>query len=218
VPAPFTPKANLFARLSVGLGLLAVVAISAGAFAFVRSPFRSGVGVAVPQPVPFSHDHHVRGLGIDCRYCHTTVETEASAGMPPTSTCMNCHWAIWTQADALAPVRDSWKAGEPLRWRRVHNLPDFVYFDHSIHVAKGVHCQTCHGRVDQMRSVSKSHTLYMQWCLECHRNPERFIGDPKTVFEFTDESPGATRDDQHKLLKQNQVDMTGLTDCSTCHR
>ena len=124
---------------------------------------------AKPQPVPFSHQHHVAGLGIDCRYCHTSVETSSFAGIPPTKTCMNCHSQIWTNAALLEPVRESYRSGKSLEWTRVNELPDFVYFNHSIHVNKGVGCNTCHGPVDHMPLMYKHASLQMEWCLECHR-------------------------------------------------
>jgi len=140
-----------------------------------RSPYVTYSGVRKSQPVPFSHQHHVSGLGIDCRYCHTSVEQSSFAGIPPTKTCMNCHSQIWTSASMLEPVRASYRTGQSIEWTRIHDLPDFVYFNHSIHVHKGIGCSTCHGRIDTMPLTRKVNTLYMQWCIECHRNPERYI-------------------------------------------
>src|SRR5256714_1212452 len=138
---------------------------------FVRSDYATGAGVTRPQPVPFSHQHHVSGLGIDCRYCHTSVETASFAGIPPTRTCMNCHSQIWTNAALLEPVRASYRSGESLQWTRVNTLPDFVFFNHSIHVTKGVGCNTCHGPVDTMPLMYQQESLQMEWCLGCHRDP-----------------------------------------------
>lgn len=216
--ATFTPRANLLARTIILASLVALLAFAAGGLAYIRSPYRTGVEVGIPQPAPFSHQHHVSGLGIDCRYCHSTVEREAFAGMPTTSTCMNCHWAIWNQAEALAPVRQSWQTERPIAWRRVHDLPDFVYFDHSIHVTKGIGCATCHGRVDQMAMLEKSETLYMDWCLECHREPERFIGPRSKAFDMAFDPRSLTDDERQTLADEYDVRNAGLTNCSICHR
>ncbi|HEX9500777.1 MAG TPA: cytochrome c3 family protein, partial [Thermoanaerobaculia bacterium] len=150
----------------------------------VRSPYATDQGIAREQPVPFSHQHHVAGLGIDCRYCHTSVETSNFAGIPPTATCMNCHSEIWTSADMLAPVRASFATGRPLVWSRVHRLPDFVHFNHSIHVAKGVGCATCHGRIDKMALTYQASPLTMQWCLDCHTHPDRYVRPRDQVFNM----------------------------------
>src|SRR5262249_46164795 len=136
------------------------------------------------QPVPFSHRHHVGGIGLDCRYCHTTVEVSSFAGIPPTKTCMNCHSQIWTNSAMLEPVRESFRSGKSIEWNRVHHLAGFVYFDHSIHVKKGVGCVTCHGRVDQMPLTWQESSLQMEWCLGCHRNPERFVRPREQVFSM----------------------------------
>jgi hypothetical protein len=187
-------------------------------YAYIRSPYRTGVDVEIPQPIAFSHEHHVNGLGIDCRYCHSAVENQAFAGMPSTSTCMNCHWAIWNQAAALAPVRESWRNEQPIAWRRVHDLPDFVYFDHSIHVSKGIGCATCHGRVDRMGMLQKSETLFMKWCLECHRRPHRFIVPRSQVFNMAFQPDLLSLDDRRQLMEEYGVRTAGLTNCSICHR
>src|SRR5688572_28489915 len=150
----------------------------------VRYPYFTNQGVQRVQPVPFSHQHHVGGLGIDCRYCHTSVETSSFAGIPPTSTCMNCHSQIWTNAEMLEPVRASFASGTPIRWSRVHRLPDFVHFNHSIHVAKGIGCSSCHGRVDKMNLMSQESPLTMSWCLSCHREPEKYIRPKDQVFNM----------------------------------
>ena len=180
-----------------------------------RTPYVTGTGLVIQQPVPFSHEHHVSGLGLDCRYCHGTVETGAFAGMPSTSTCMKCHGQIWTEADILEPVRQSFQTGRPIRWTRVHDLADYVYFDHSIHVNKGVACATCHGPVDQMPLVRKAQPLTMQWCLDCHRNPEPFVGPRARVFDMpSSHDPASTPEP----APHPEVDAGGLTNCSTCHR
>lgn len=180
-----------------------------------RSAYMTEVDVAVDQSVPFSHQHHVGGLGIDCRYCHTSVEKSAVAGMPPTKTCMNCHSQIWAKSPMLKPVRDSYQTGESLAWNKVHRLPDFVYFNHAIHVKKGVGCVTCHGRIDRMPLVSKAVTLHMEWCLDCHREPEKFVRPRDKVFDMAfqpEDQLGVGR----KLVKEYGI--KNRTDCSTCHR
>ncbi len=212
----FHPSTNTLSRLSIfgAAFFLAVAAWALGVFA--RSSYATGVGVARNQPVPFSHKHHVDGLGLDCRYCHTAVEKASYAGIPPTATCMNCHSQIWTEAPILEPVRESWRTGESLEWVKVHDLADFVYFNHSVHVAKGVGCSTCHGRVDQMPLVWKENTLYMEWCLDCHRQPEQFLRPPSEVFNMRWEAPA----DQLELGRRlaQELDVQSLVSCSTCHR
>ena len=180
----------------------------------VRSPYATDQGIARAQPVPFSHQHHVAGLGIDCRYCHTSVETSNFAGIPPTSTCMNCHRQIWTTADMLEPVRASFASGKPLVWSRVHRLPDFVHFNHSIHVAKGIGCATCHGRIDKMSLTYQASPLTMQWCLECHQNPERFVRPRDQVFNMAYVALNQSEIGP-KLVRDYHIQ--SLTHCSTCH-
>jgi hypothetical protein len=174
------------------------------------------VRVIREQPVPFSHKHHVSGLGIDCRYCHTSVETSSFAGIPPTTTCMSCHSQIWAGSPMLEPVRASLRTNEPLRWTRVHDLPDFVYFDHSIHVAKGVGCSTCHGRVDQMPITWRENTLLMEWCLNCHREPERYVRPRSAIFQMDWVPPPNQLEAGRALLQAYHI--RKLTDCYTCHR
>jgi hypothetical protein len=170
-----------------------------------------------PQPVPFSHQHHVSGLGIDCRYCHTTVEVSQNAGMPPTHTCMTCHSQIWTNADMLAPVRQSLAENKPLRWTRVYTLPDYVYFDHSIHIAKGVGCTECHGPIGDMPLTRKATTLYMSWCLSCHRDPAPHLSPLDQVFnphwQRTASTPSGT-----ELMAAYHIHPETLSDCGVCHR
>src|SRR4029077_19142589 len=154
---------------------------------------------------PFSHEHHVAQLGIDCRYCHTSVETSAFAGMPPTATCMNCHKQIWTNTALLEPVRTSFSTNQPLRWSRVHDLPDFVYFNHSIHVAKGVGCATCHGRVDGMPLLFQNASLQMEWCLDCHRNPAKYIRPKDQVFNLAWQPPADRPNLGSRLVREYHV-------------
>lgn len=180
----------------------------------VRSGYFTNQGVHRQQPIQFSHQHHVGGLGIDCRYCHTSVETSSFAGIPPTSTCMNCHAQIWTNAEILAPVRNSFATGQPIVWSRVHRLPDFVHFNHSIHVAKGIGCASCHGRVDKMNLMYQAQPLTMQWCLSCHREPEKHIRPREEVFNMNYVAVNQTELGP-KLVKAYAVKK--LTSCSTCH-
>jgi hypothetical protein len=207
------------------------------------SPFVTYAGVRKPQPVPFSHQHHVAGLGIDCRYCHTSVETSSFAGIPPTKTCMNCHSQIWTNAELLEPVRASYRSGESLQWTRVNQLPDFVYFNHSIHVTKGVGCNTCHGPVDQMPLMYQAESLQMEWCLGCHRDPGKNLRPRDQVFNMRYQPPttakpvsvdGRVFTDQDSLgaylitkyqvrdgrikTSDGQIGGGDITSCSTCHR
>ncbi|HUE19487.1 MAG TPA: cytochrome c3 family protein, partial [Stellaceae bacterium] len=175
------------------------------------------IGLIQDQPVPFSHKHHVGGLGLDCRYCHQTVETSANAGMPSSDTCMSCHSQIWTNAPMLAPVRQSLADKTPLVWNRVDDIPDYAYFDHSIHVAKGVACETCHGRVDRMPLMQKVHSMNMGWCLDCHRDPAPNLRPHDAVFAMGWQRDVATPTPA-ALLDAYHVHLTGLTDCTTCHR
>ena len=215
----FKPHANLLAR-SVLLGLaVALAAVAAVAVVWARSEYANEEGRVVEQPVPFSHEHHVGGLGIDCRYCHTVVEKSEFAGIPSTETCMTCHSQLWTSAPMLEPVRESLRRDEPIRWRRVHDLADFVYFNHSIHVAKGVGCETCHGRVDEMPMTRQAAPLTMGWCLECHRDPAPFLRPKEKVFEMGWEPPeGSRRAVGEQLVELYAIHTRQLTDCTVCHR
>src|SRR5215210_8075067 len=160
-------RLTIFGALFLLLGSLWLIA------AISRSSYVTETDVVRAQPVPFSHEHHVGGLGIDCRYCHTAVEVSSFAGIPPTATCMNCHSQIWTNAEMLEPIRASFRSGKPIIWSRVHRLPDFVHFNHGIHVNKGVGCASCHGRVDRMNLIYQASPLTMEWCMNCHRAPEK---------------------------------------------
>ena len=185
------------------------------------SPYTTEQNVAREQPIQFSHAHHVGAIGIDCRYCHTSVEKAAFAGIPPTKTCMNCHSQIWLQSPYLEPVRESYRTDRSLEWTRVDDLPDFVYFDHSIHVNKGVGCETCHGRVDQMPLVWQAARLQMGWCLECHRNPEKFIRPREEVFTMGWTPPEGVDREEYGMRLARQYRLRGravLESCSTCHR
>jgi cytochrome c7-like protein len=216
--------AQLFSRRFTLLLRLAVTA-AAGALVVALIAYRvsarvdPGQGEHVEQPVPFSHQHHVRDDGIDCRYCHTSVETSRFAGLPPLATCMTCHSQLFVTAPLLAPLRDAYAGGTALAWNRVNDLPDFVYFDHSVHVAKGVGCSTCHGDVAHMPLMRRAASLYMQWCLDCHRGPERYLRPRELVFDADWHPPPDQLDRGGKLRDAYRLRPTReLTDCSTCHR
>ncbi len=215
----FHPSTNTLSRLSIFGGLIVLTTLVFAVAAFNQSSYVTEVGVARVQPVPFSHKHHVGDDGIDCRYCHTSVEESAFAGIPPTKTCMNCHSQIWADSPILEPVRESFRTGKSLEWTRVHNLPGFVYFNHSIHVNKGVGCSTCHGRVDQMPLMWRVNSLYMDWCLECHRAPERFVRPRQFVFSMDYTPPPDQIALGRRLVKEYRIQSPRvLTSCSTCHR
>jgi hypothetical protein len=239
----FHRSTNTLSRATIFGAVFVVAALAWVAMELQRSPYLTYAGVRKPQPVPFSHQHHVTGLGIDCRYCHTSVETSSFAGIPPTKTCMNCHSQIWTNAQLLEPVRASYRSGESLQWTRVNQLPDFVYFNHSIHIAKGVGCNTCHGPVDQMPLMYQQESLQMEWCLGCHRDPGKNLRPRDQVFNmryqppttsspvavggknFTDQdSLGAYLVEIYKvrtgtlMTSDHQRGVTDITSCSTCHR
>ena len=215
----FHRTTNIYSRLSI-LAVLAFLAVLGTVVAALHlSGYNTGQDVFVEQPIQFSHAHHVGGMGIDCRYCHTTVETAAFANIPPTKTCMNCHSQIWNTAPILEPVRASFRDNTPLRWTRVHDLPDFVYFNHSIHVAKGVGCATCHGRVDTMPLMYQRSPLTMSWCLSCHRNPAAFVRPRDQIYNMAWEPPADDPGLGARLVKEYKIaSVDQLTSCSTCHR
>jgi hypothetical protein len=214
----FHPSMNALAKASIFGALFIVGVVGWIAWQVNRSPYVTGAGAARDQPVPFSHEHHVSGLGIDCRYCHTSVERSSFAGIPATKVCMTCHSQVWTDAPMLKPVRDSWSTNAPLRWTRVHDLPDYVYFNHSIHVAKGVGCSTCHGQVDQMPLTYQAASLQMDWCLSCHREPEKFIRPKDEVFNMKYAPPQNQLELGKKLVADYHVRTEQLTNCMVCHR
>ncbi len=228
----FHRSTNTLSRATIFGAVFVVAALGWMAYEIQGSPYVTYAGVRKPQPVPFSHKHHVTGLGIDCRYCHTSVETSAFAGIPPTRTCMNCHSQIWTNSKMLAPVRASYRSGQSLQWTRVNQLPDFVYFNHSIHINKGVGCNTCHGPVDQMPLMYQEASLQMEWCLGCHRNTKDNLRPRDEVFNMRYRPPdsshpvvvdGQSYTDQAALgtalvKKYNVRSVYDITSCSTCHR
>jgi hypothetical protein len=182
----------------------------------VRSPYETVQATPRQQPVPFSHAHHVGGLGIDCRYCHTSVEESSFANLPSTSICMNCHSQMWAVAPVLQPVRDSYRTGKSIEWTRVYDLPQFVYFNHAIHVNKGFGCSTCHGRVDKMPLTWQAPDLRMNWCLNCHRHPEKYVRPQEKVFDIAYMPPPNQLALGKQLVRQYHIE--SLTSCSTCHR
>jgi hypothetical protein len=212
----FPSSMNTIARASI-LGLVGgVLGFVTVAYLFAKSPYQTSEDIIREQPVAFSHQHHVAGLGIDCRYCHTSVETSSSAGMPATYTCMSCHSQVWNQAPMLAPVRASLEQDKPIPWAKLHDLPDYAYFPHNIHVQKGVGCVECHGRVDQMPLMWKAESMTMEWCLDCHRQPETRLRKPDDVFNMASERLPV--EEGRELVKQYNIPVDRMTNCSVCHR
>jgi hypothetical protein len=216
MPQIFQRSANTLARASLAGVILLAGGLVGLLIVFGRSSYVTRAHEFVEQPLQFSHLHHVGDDGIDCRYCHTSVETSSFAGIPPTKTCMNCHSQIWSAAPILEPVRASFREDRPLRWIRVHDLPDFVYFNHSIHVKKGMGCETCHGRVDEMPLMVQENSLQMDWCLACHRAPEQFVRPRSEVFAMGYLPPVPQSVIGPQLVKEYGIQ--SLTSCSTCHR
>jgi hypothetical protein len=215
MPQVFHPSTNTISRVSV-FGAVGLVFGAAGVGAMiVRSPYVTGVGVIRSQPIPFSHQHHVGEAGIDCRYCHRGAERDASAGLPSTEDCLGCHSQLWADSEMLQPIRTSWDTGRPIAWVRVHDVPDFVYFHHGIHVSHGVACETCHGRMDRMPLTWRNATLHMEWCLECHRDPEPHRRPANAVLAM-----GWKRSDDPSSDKEPATvpRVSARTDCSACHR
>jgi hypothetical protein len=222
MPQIFHHSTNTLAKLSI-FGAIFILLAAMWVLAEInRSSYNTGQYIEREQPVQFSHKHHVGDDGIDCRYCHTSVETSSSAGIPPTQTCMNCHSQIWADSPYLEPIRESYKSGKPIEWTRVHDLPDYVYFNHSIHVAKGVGCSSCHGQVDEMPLVYQASSLQMEWCLACHREPEKFIRPKSEVFNMKWPAENKTQEELAKGLELKEqyhvLDERTMTSCSTCHR
>lgn len=234
----FDRGANTIFWTAIAIGMAIVISAVFLAYMLPRRDGAWNIGEPAPQPVPFSHDHHVGGLGIDCRYCHASVTRAAFAGLPSADTCMSCHSQVWTAAAVLAPIRKSVESGQPIGWRVMHELPAFAYFHHGVHVAAGVACETCHGRVDLMPQTVKVETLSMGWCLDCHRDPEPRLRPPEAVFamgwtgqggdEASIQSPaqpgqgfGEWAREWPSEWPRELIEAHGvrqLTDCSTCHR
>lgn len=210
----FHSSTNTLSKVSIfgGLAVLALCAWFSGLF--YRAPWVTQAGVVKEQPVPFSHKRHVSQLGLDCRYCHTSVEDSSFAGIPPTKTCMTCHSQIWLDSPMLEPVRESYRSDRSIEWTRVHDLPGFVRFDHSIHVAKGVGCVSCHGQVDEMPLMWRENALHMEWCLACHRDPGPYLRPRSAVFDLDWEPPPG----DEELPVEAVSSPEDLVSCSTCHQ
>jgi hypothetical protein len=222
MPQIFHHSTNALAKITIYGAAFVFIAALWVAVELNRSSWNTGQWVERQQPVQFSHKHHVGDDGVDCRYCHTSVETAASAGMPSTNTCMSCHKQLWSDSPYLEPVRTSFRTGKPIEWIRVHDLPDYAYFNHSIHVNKGVGCSTCHGRVDEMPIAYQASTLQMEWCLECHRNPARFVRPQTEIFNMAwrpENKSSAELEQGRELVQKFRIQgKEVLTSCSTCHR
>ena len=215
----FPKSANAWSKASIA-GLIVVLGLlGALVMTLQRSDFVTSANRFIEQPVQFSHQHHAGGIGIECRYCHTSVEVSPSAGIPPTKTCINCHSQIWNTSPYLEPVRASFREDKPLRWTRVHDLPDFVYFNHSIHVRKGMGCETCHGRVDRMPLMVQKSSLQMEWCLNCHRDPAQYVRPRDQVTTMGYVPAKAQSELGPELVREYKIaDKEHLTNCSVCHR
>jgi hypothetical protein len=216
MPQIFHRSANTLSKVSLAAIVLVAGGLIGLAMLLGRSSYVTRAQEYVEQPVQFSHLHHVLDDGIDCRYCHTSVETSSFAGIPPTKTCMNCHSQIWQSAPILEPVRASFREDRPMQWIRVHDLPDFVYFNHSIHVKKGMGCETCHGRVDQMPLMKQENSLQMEWCINCHRNPQNYVRPRSEVFTMGYRPLKPQSEEGPRLIAEYKIKPS--TDCSTCHR
>ncbi len=241
MPQVFKRHHNTIARVTIFGGLLALVGLVLAGSSITRSPWMTHAGEPPDQPVPFSHKHHYEELGIDCRYCHWSVTQSAHAGIPATEVCMTCHSQIWTNSPLLQPVRDSYNNDKPLVWNKVNNLPEFVYFNHSAHVNKGISCATCHQGIEKMHLTAKSQPFSMWWCLDCHRNPEKHIRPKEEVFNMHYQTPRNPEEmkamlDKYNIpydpnaIPRNQIELgrllvkhynihkEQLSDCSICHR
>jgi hypothetical protein len=229
LPQVFHRNSNQRSKIAIIVIVLLVLTAFSAANIWYWGPGVSGQDRAVVQPVQFTHEHHVGGLGIDCRYCHFNVERAGFAQVPPTRVCMNCHSQMYTDAQILEPVRESWRSDMPIPWVKVHNLSDFVYFNHSAHVNKGIGCAECHGRVDTMPLMYQASSLHMSWCVQCHMNPDVHVRPKNKITDMAYNHPGNVNDksievagatdqkvSQHDLAKMYNVQ--SKTSCSTCHR
>jgi Cytochrome c7 and related cytochrome c len=213
----FRRSTNSLARMSIVVGVVALAAIGGALFELIAdSTYATRQGDAREQPIPFSHAHHVGSMGIDCRYCHTSVENSDWSVIPPTKTCMNCHSQIWINSSTLEPVRESFRTNQSIKWTKVYDLPDFVYFNHSIHVRKGVGCETCHGRIDEQALTWQQPSLQMRWCLDCHRAPEKYLRPRDQVTTMGYVPPEPQEQLGPRLVKEYHVQK--LDTCWTCHR
>jgi hypothetical protein len=213
LPQPFSPKSNSIAKLSLWLAVIAIAGGLAFAMGFMRTDYITGKHEQLEQPIPFSHKHHVKGLGLDCRFCHVGVERAAFAGIPDTQTCLTCHSEIWKNAAVLAPVREQ----KSLPWLKIYRLPGYVYFNHSVHIAKGVGCVSCHGVVSEMPRITQERSFLMKDCMECHQHPEKNIRPLDQIFNEA-WVPFPNHAEQLSLMKINHVHAQNLTDCTRCHR
>lgn len=218
MPQIFRPSADTWLRLFIAAAAVVLAGGGALAIGLVRSDYLTGVGLPPAQPVPFSHQHHAGGLGIDCRYCHFSVESSAEAGLPPTHICMSCHSQLYTGQEMLAPVRRSLSEDQPIRWRRVVKLPGYVYFNHSIHIAKGVGCADCHGRIDRMPATAPAKALQMEFCLDCHRDPAPHLRPLEAVTDMDWQPPPDQRAVGTRRIAERGIDLGRITDCYSCHR
>ncbi len=215
----FHRGANNIAKASIFVGIVLAGVAGLVFMQVSRSGYITGRYLEKQQPVQFSHKHHVGDDGIDCRYCHTAVETSYTAGIPPTATCMNCHNEIWADSEYLEPVRASYRNNTPIEWERVHDLPEYAYFNHSIHIAKGVGCSTCHGQIDNMPAVYQENTLQMEWCLSCHRDPAQYIRPKSEIYNMDWNNGNLTAEERQQLAADYKIrSELMLTSCSTCHR
>ncbi|HET7099635.1 MAG TPA: cytochrome c3 family protein [Terriglobia bacterium] len=212
----FHRSMNAIAKVSIYGIVILVALVGYISWQVNQSSYFTYIKRPIPQPVPFSHAHHTAQLGIDCRYCHTSVENSWYAGLPPTHTCMSCHSQLWTNAAMLEPVRASYRTGESIVWNRVNSVPDFAYFNHSIHISKGIGCTTCHGQLGKMPITWRQNTLYMRWCIDCHKHPERYVRPKKDVFDPVYTPPANQIAMGRKLVKEYKI--KSLTSCDTCHR
>ncbi len=214
----FHPSSKVISRTSIVLAVLIIGGLLLFGTTIYQSSYFTHVDVPREQTVPFSHQHHVAGLGISCLYCHSSVEESAYAGIPPTQTCMSCHSQVWTNSPMLEPVRESYRTNRPLQWQRVNKVGDYAYFNHSIHVSKGIGCQTCHGQIDKMPLTWRAQTLYMGWCLDCHKDPAKFIRPKSEVLSMTYVPAEGQEVVGKRLVSQYHINTKQLTDCSMCHR
>ena len=215
----FHRSTNTLARVSIFGAVFLIVLFAYGAWQVNMSSYFTDAKLPLVQPVPFSHKHHTTQLGIDCRYCHTSVENSYFAGIPPTHTCMSCHSKVWVNAPILAPVRESYRTDRSLEWARVNSLPGFAYFNHSIHIYKGIGCTTCHGQIGEMPITWRDQTLYMRWCIDCHKHPEQKVRPRARVFDAVYTPPPDQIEMGRRLVKEYRIlDATRLTSCETCHR
>lgn len=214
MPQVFAPTANTIARATLAALALLLTAAAVAGWLFVRSSWATGEDITPPQPVPFSHLHHVGGIGLDCRLCHAHAADGAMAGLPSVDVCMTCHREVWADAPLLAPIRDAARDGREIAWNRVHDLADYVYFHHGIHVAKGIACEQCHGRVDRMPLIRQDAPLTMQWCLDCHRDPAPHVRPPAEVFTMGWTPPEGF----DRIALARALDLHATTDCTGCHR